>query len=141
MKRWLLIGMVLSLVGMAWAQAGPGKDVHQGPLPFNPGTIETVQGLVVDAPEFKTGGIPEMVHLTLKAKTGKFSVVLGPNWFLAQKGWKISALDHIEVVGSRINLEGRNALIAQQVKKGDLVMKFRDESGRPLWVTAQPQPH
>jgi hypothetical protein len=61
-------------------------------------------------------------------------VVLAPNWFLAKQDWKIAALDPLEVTGSRLNLAGKPAIIAQQVKKGEQIMKFRDESGRPLWA-------
>jgi hypothetical protein len=139
MKKWLLAGMVLSLMVIALTQPVLGKGSSLGPLTFDPKTVETVQGIVIDAPEFKPGGIPEMVHLTLKTKPAKLTVVLGPNWFVARQDWKISALDRLEVTGSRFILDGQPALIAQTVKKGDKIMKFRDESGRPLWVPAPPQ--
>jgi hypothetical protein len=39
----------------------------------------------------------------------------------------------IEVKGSRVTFEGKPALIAAEVRKGDEVLKLRDEAGMPLW--------
>jgi hypothetical protein len=86
-KRWLLAGMILCFMMLALVQTGLGGG-WQEPLPFNPKTVETVQGIVVEAPEVKQSGIPEMEHLTLKTKQEKLTVVLGPNWYLAQQDWK-----------------------------------------------------
>jgi hypothetical protein len=138
MKRWLLAGMTLSFIILALALAGLGKEGAQRPLPFNPKTVETVEGLVVEAPVIQTGGIPEMERLTLETPKGKLTVVLGPNWFLAQQDWQIATLDRIEVMGSRLDLNGKPALIAQKVKKGEQVIEFRDQSGRPLWTPPRP---
>jgi hypothetical protein len=138
-KRWLIAGMIPCFMMLALVQPGLGQGGGKGPLSFNPKTIETVQGIVVEAPQVKESGIPEMEHLTLKTKQEKLTVVLGPNWYLAQQAWKINLLDHLAVTGSRLDLEGKPALIAQEVKKGEHVMKFRDSSGRPLWARPRPQ--
>jgi hypothetical protein len=132
MKRWLCAGIVLSLLGLALVQA-EGQVLY----PFDPKTVETLQGIVVNAPEFKPGGITEMVHLTLKTKREKLIVILAPNWFMAQQNWNITDLDSLEVTGSRLNLHGQTALVAQMIKKGDQVMVFRDKTGRPLWFPPQ----
>ncbi len=132
MKKWLLAGMVLCLLGLAQVQAD-GQVLY----PFDPKTVETVQDIVVNAPEFKPGGITEMVRLTLKTKQEKLIVVLAPNWFMAQQSWKITLLDRLEVTGSRLNLHGQTAMVAQMIKKGDQVMIFRDKTGKPLWFPPQ----
>jgi hypothetical protein len=139
MKRWLVAGVVLSFLVLGFSGTGLGQDGGQGPLAFNPKTVETVQGIVLEAPEVKQGGIPEMEHLTLKTKQEKLTVVLGPNWYLARQPWKIHLLDHLDVTGSRLNLEGKPAVIAQEVKKGEQVLKLRDQSGRPLWARPHPR--
>lgn len=36
-------------------------------------------------------------------------------------------------MGSRISFEGNPAIIAAEVKKGDEVLKLRDEKGVPFW--------
>jgi hypothetical protein len=124
--------MVLSLLGLTLAQAD-GQVLY----PFDPKTVETIQGMFANAPEFKPGGITEMVRLTLKTKQEKLIVILAPDWFMAKQNWKITALDRLEVTGSRLNLHGQTALYAQMIKKGDQVMVFRDKTGRPLWFSSQ----
>ena len=139
MKRWLILGTILSCIMLALAPAGWGQKEAPKPLPFNPEAVETVAGMVVDAPVIQPGGIPEMERLTLKTPKEKLTVVLGPNWFLAQQDWQISTLDRIEVTGSRFDLDGKPALIAQKVKKGEQVFELRDPSGRPLWAASRPR--
>jgi hypothetical protein len=134
MKKWVLAGMGLSLLLMALTQAGLGQEKARVPSNFNTKTIETIQGIVVDAPVLKRGGLPQMEYLTLKTTDrGKLDVMLGPSWYLAQQDWKISALDRLEITGIRIKYKNRPILMAQNVKKGKKVMEFRDTSGRPLW--------
>ena len=139
MKRWLILGMTLTFVMIALAPAGWAQKGAQKPLPFNPEAVETVAGMVVDAPTIQPGGIPEMERLTLKTPQEKLTVVLGPDWFLAQQDWHITTLDRIEVTGSRFELDGMPALIAQKVKKGEKILELRDASGRPLWAASRPR--
>jgi hypothetical protein len=77
--------------------------------------------------------MPDRVRLTVKTDKGTIPVFLGPNWFIEKQGMKISALDQIQVTGSRIMVRGKPVIIAAEVKKGDQVLKLRDERGAPLW--------
>lgn len=134
-KRSLMAGLILGLITLAGVGLGFGQAPAGGPLPFDPQKVATVQGVVVAPPVDKPTGLPEMVQLTLKTSQGKnLVVVLGPNWFVAQQSWRIKALDRLEVKGSPLQLEGKPALVAQEVKRGDEVMTFRDEGGAPLWA-------
>jgi hypothetical protein len=47
---------------------------------------------------------------------------------------KIEPKDTIEVKGSRTTVAGKPAIIAAEVKKGDELLKLRDESGFPVWA-------
>lgn len=137
MRTWLMAGLALGLVVLALAPTGQSQEKAPGPLRFDPQTVVTVQGIVVDAPVLKPGGIPEMVHLTLETEQKRLTVVLGPNWYMAQQGWSISALDRLEVTGFPVQLDGKPALLAQEVKKGVQVMKFRDQQGKPQWAPSR----
>jgi hypothetical protein len=46
---------------------------------------------------------------------------------------KIELGDTVDVKGSRITYNGKPAIIAAEVKKGDAVLKLRDENGFPAW--------
>jgi len=73
------------------------------------------------------------VHMTLKTDKETISVQLGPSWYIENQDVKIEAKDKVEVKGSRITFDGKPAIIAAEVKKGDEVLKLRDDNGFPLW--------
>jgi hypothetical protein len=74
------------------------------------------------------------VHLLVKTPKETISVHLGPSWYLDNQETKIDPKDNVEVTGSRITFEGKPAIIAREVKKGDEVLKLRDEHGVPMWA-------
>ena len=96
--------------------------------------VETLSGIVLAAPHPPAkGAMPERAQLTLKTEKEKLSVYLGPDWFMEKQGMKIASLDQIQVTGSRIMVQGKPALLAAEVRKGDQVLKIRNEQGQPLW--------
>ncbi len=74
-----------------------------------------------------------MYDLKTKTDKEKISVHLGPGWYIENQDTKIEPKDKVEITGSRITLEGKPAIIAAEVKKGEEVLKLRDEKGFPLW--------
>jgi hypothetical protein len=74
------------------------------------------------------------VHLVLKTGTGEVSVHLGPQWYLENQDVKIEPKDKLEIKGSRVTMDGKPALIAAEIKKGDGVLRLRDEAGVPMWA-------
>jgi len=68
-------------------------------------------------------------------KTDKetISVHLGPGFYIENQDIKLETKDKVEVKGSRITFGGKPAIIAMEVKKGDEVLKLRDEAGFPVW--------
>jgi hypothetical protein len=101
---------------------------------YNPKTVETVQGKVVSVE--KTSPPADRgygVHLTLEVGTAPLEVHLGPARYLAKQPLQIAPNDSVTVTGSRVMLDGKPALIAAEVKKGDQVMKLRDANGVPAW--------
>ena len=147
MARRRLGVAVLACLVVCVASSSPAQDkgpsgtpAPQPPMLYNPQTVETVRGMVVSADQVTRAGLPEPVHLRLKTDRETINIVLGPRWFIDQQDLKITALDKIEVKGSRIILQGQPAIIAAEVKKGEKVMKLRDEQGAPYWGSrAQPQ--
>lgn len=98
---------------------------------YDPKTVETVQGKVlsVDKMQQRGGG----VHLTLQTDKETIAVHLGPSWYVDKQTSKIETNDTITVTGSRITIDGKAAIIAAQVKKGNEILKLRDENGIPVW--------
>jgi hypothetical protein len=61
-------------------------------------------------------------------------VHLGPGFYIENQDVKLQAKDKVEVKGSRVTFDGKPAIIAAEVKKGDEVLKLRDDAGFPAWI-------
>jgi len=120
--------------GMGWKGSGGwGMGTAYGKM-YNPKTVENVSGEVIRID--KITPIKSMsygVHMTVKTDKETISVHMGPGWFIENQDIKIVPKDKVEVKGSRITFEGKPAIIAAEVKKGDEILKLRDENGFPSW--------
>jgi hypothetical protein len=101
---------------------------------YDPKTIETIAGEVAKVDRITPAkGMRGGIHLLVKTDKETISVHLGPSWYLENQDVKIEAKDKVEVKGSRITFGGKPAIIAAEVKKGDEVLKLRDDNGFPVW--------
>lgn len=102
---------------------------------YDPAKVETVSGEVVAIEKVTPlKGLRGGIHLQLKTDTGTVPVHLGPSWFIERQDSRIEKGDRVEVKGARVDLQGKQAIIAAEVKKGDTVLKLRDERGVPAWA-------
>ncbi|MEO0927606.1 MAG: DNA-binding protein, partial [Cyanobacteria bacterium J06643_13] len=58
---------------------------------------------------------------------------VAPSWYLAEQEFEISPQDNLTVKGSRIKVDGEEAIIAREIIKGDKTLVLRDENGIPMW--------
>ena len=129
----------VGVFGASTGLAQPGPGGAAGPSPgarsYNAATVETVTGVVqrIDQAKGKAWGQGYGIHLLLKTDKEEIAVHLGPGWYVEKQPLKIAPHDQIEVRGSRITYEGKPAIIAAEVKKGDQVLKLRDAAGIPAW--------
>jgi hypothetical protein len=104
---------------------------------YDPKTVETLQGKVLSVDKATRGqGRSYGVHLTLQTDKETVAVHLGPVWYIDKQTPKIEANDIITVTGSRVTIDGKPAIIAAQVNKGNEILKLRDENGIPAWSRA-----
>jgi hypothetical protein len=102
---------------------------------YNAQSVETVRGEVVSVDTIRPmRGMHQGVHLTLKTDKGEIAVHLGPSWYVENQEVKLVPHDTIEVKGSRVTFDGKPAIIAAEVKKGDKVLELRDANGLPVWA-------
>jgi hypothetical protein len=104
---------------------------------YDPKTVETIEGKVLSIEKTtpaKGGGYG--IHLTLQTDKEMVAVHLGPAWYIDKQTPHIEANDTITVTGSRVTVGGKPAIIAAQVKKGNEILKLRDENGIPSWRRA-----
>lgn len=138
----LLLGPVVVLsCGLLWASdTQTGSHTHSV-KPFHEITVSGVIQLVVDE------GSPacEMcqacsdcagTHLVLDVRGKRTEIHLAPRWFLDRSGFDFSPGDVVSVTGTRITIQREHGIAAHEVRRGDVVMKFRDEHGLPLWRRA-----
>jgi hypothetical protein len=102
---------------------------------YNTNTVETVSGEVIAVKHIApTNAISYGVHLELKAEKETVSVHLGPGWFIDNQDITIEPKDKVEIKGSRVTFDGKPVIIAAEIKKGDEVLKLRDQNGVPVWA-------
>jgi DNA/RNA endonuclease YhcR with UshA esterase domain len=108
---------------------GPGR----GEPRYDPATEVSVKGTVQEVRKQVRSGAWTGIHLTLKTDKETLDVHLGPSSFLLKNQMTFAKGDQIEVTGSKVTLQGADALIAREVKKGDKTLTLRDPRGIPLW--------
>jgi hypothetical protein len=104
---------------------------------YDPKTVETIDGKVASVEKIQ--GRSQGVHLMLQTEKESISVHLGPSWYIDKQTPRIETNDRITVTGSRVTAAGKTAIIAAEIKKGNEVLKLRDENGVPAWSRARRQ--
>ena len=121
--------------GMMWRGSGGWGPGSQYNRMYDPKSVETISGEVTSVDRITPAkGMTGGVHMNVKTDKETVSVHLGPSWYLENQDVKIAAKDKVEVKGSRITFGGKPALIAAEVKKGEEVLKLRDDAGFPVWI-------
>ena len=132
--RWNRLPAGVAAVLILLASASFAQQGARGSRMYDPKTVETVKGEVVSvekvpSPQGKGYG----VHLTLKTEKETLSIEVGPGWYIEKQPVKIEAKDILEIRGSRVMSQGKPAIIAAEIKKGDQILKLRDGNGIPAW--------
>jgi hypothetical protein len=130
-------GLTIALAAYAAGDATcePGAK-HRRHRMYDSKTVETISGEVIKAEKIPfRRGKSDGVRLLLKTDKEEIPVSLGPSRYLDAQDVKIGEKDRIEVKGSRVTgKRGKTFLLAAQIKKGDALLKLRDENGKPLWA-------
>lgn len=142
MKRAaVIIGVAtLTLLILGVMSVNAQRDHAMGPMMgpmmmghYDAKTELTIEGTVekIVPPAFEH--MPHMgVHLFVKSGSDVFQVHLGPAEFV-EKTMTFKEGDAVQVTGSKMKMMGETVVIAREVKKGDKVLKLRDENGMPAW--------
>jgi hypothetical protein len=120
--------------GMRWIGVCGWGPCSQYCGMYAPTTIETISGEVVSIEKIsRAKAMSYGVHLMVKTDEEIIPVHLGPGWYIEKQGIAIEPDDKVEIKGSRIIFDGKPAIIAAEVKKGDEILRLRDENGFPFW--------
>ena len=149
MKRSSILIVVLSAFGLLvsirtlaqgpswWTGSGgwgPGSEYCRM---YDTKTVETIKGEVISVEKFSPmKGMSHGIHIMMKTDKETISVHLGPEWYIAAQDTKIERKDLIAVKGSRMThpfFGEKPFIVASWVKKGEEVLRIRDDSGLPVW--------
>lgn len=120
--------------GMMWRGSGGWGPGSQYNRMYDPKSVETITGEVTSVDRITpVKGMSGGIHMNVKTDKETISVHLGPAWYLENQDVKIETKDKVEVKGARTTFAGKPAIIAAEVKKGDEVLKLRDDNGFPVW--------
>jgi hypothetical protein len=97
-------------------------------------TVETIGGKVLSiektTPAKKRG---YWIDLMVQTGNGTIAVQLGPAWYIDKQTPRIEANDTITVTGSRVTMDGRPAIVAADITRGNELLKLRENNGMPVW--------
>ena len=121
--------------GMMWRGSGGWGPGTQYNRMYDPKTVETISGEITAVDRITPAkGMSGGVRMNVKTDKETISVHLGPGFYIENQDVKLQAKDKVDVKGSRITFDGKPAIIAAEVKKGDEVLKLRDDAGFPAWI-------
>jgi hypothetical protein len=132
-NRFVMVGaLVLLMAYTVTAQMGGGRGQGRmmgGPF-YNTETEVTITGTVVEVQQLngtagQTWSCPRGwtgTHLMLKTDTGTLAVHVGPSNYLASKNFSIAKGDKLTILGSRVQYQGSDFLIAKEITKGNEVL-------------------
>ncbi|HYX68379.1 MAG TPA: hypothetical protein VE825_04550 [Terriglobales bacterium] len=125
--------LVVALLALPLAAAGP-KPQANGTPKYDPATETTIKGTVQEVKTFacKLGG-PSGYHLEVKTEKGVVEVHVAASKYLTDYEFQFAVGDEVEVVGSVVQMDGKDAFLARTIKKGQNTYVFRDPKGNPLW--------
>jgi len=120
---------------MMWRGSGGWGLGTQYNRMYDPKTVETISGEITAVDRITPAkGMSGGIHMNVTTNKETISVHLGPGFYIENQDVKLEAKDKVEVKGSRITFGGKPVIIAAEVKKGDEVLKLRDDAGFPVWI-------
>jgi len=132
--RALFLIVALAALALSAGAGDPKPQQANGAPKYDPATETTIKGTVQEIKTFacKIGG-PSGYHLEIKTEKGVVEVHVAASKYLTQYQFEFAVGDEVEVLGSMVQMDGKDALLARSIKKGQMTYTFRDKKGEPLW--------
>lgn len=125
-----IAGLFAVVLPILASQRGPGSGT-----PFYDVKTEVkVRGTVQDILSQSGRGGWEGTHLVLKTDTGEVDVHVGPSAYIEKQQFSFSKGDVIELTGSRVQMAGKDTILAREIVKEGKTLSLRDKNGFPLWA-------
>ena len=97
--------------------------------------VEILEGKItnLDGTVSRRGSTFQGTHFMMETAQETIEVHVAPSWYLEEQDFDLSPQAEIVVVGSRINIDGKQAIIAREIQKGNETLTLRDQNGIPMW--------
>jgi hypothetical protein len=79
-----------------------------------------------------------LMYFALRTSDRTVEVEIGPEEFVARNGFKLKTGDMVAVVGMPLARNGREIVLAREVRTMTSVLVVRDGNGYPMWETNRP---
>jgi hypothetical protein len=140
MKKGMITIVLLAFIGPSlmtvWAQQRSGKGIKNQMYTrqYDTSSVETIEGEVVEIAykSSRKNAATMGVHMIVNTGSERLPVHLGPAWYV-EKQQQIRKGDKVTTTGSRINYNGRPALIAASITRNNMTLQLRDRNGFPAW--------
>ncbi len=137
-KLFVAVALVSALCGMGvYGQTGQGPGT--GTRVYDLKTETNLTGVIQSVKEVPGPGRNTGTHLLVKTGTDVIEVHVGPTWYLKQQKCEFVKDAQVEIIGSKVNLQGTDVIIARQIKEGDKTWTLRDAQGIPAWSQGRSQ--
>ncbi len=133
-----LLAAVRPALAQGW-RGWRGSEGWAGPGPYqrlyNPQSAYSAAGTIVSVQSFvPIKGMAPGVHVMVKTSSETVDLHLGPVWYVERLEEQLQPGDQIEFRGSRVTIDGKPAVIATEIKKGEHSLVLRDANGIPAWA-------
>jgi hypothetical protein len=108
------------------AQMGP-RSGESMPM-YNVASEAAFSGPVQEVQQF-TG-----TRLIVKTDSGSIQVHVGPNTYISSQQFSFAQGDQIEVVGSKVNMNGTDVILAREIRNEGKTLVLRNAQGVPNWA-------
>jgi hypothetical protein len=112
------------------------KDPKTEPeVRYDVATVTDVKATVVSIREVSKTEPLDGLYLTVKSdKNETIDVYVGPSEFVKTFGVTFAKGDEIEVIGSKLKVDGAALILAREVTRKETTLILRDKNGEPFWV-------
>jgi len=149
MRKYIVLSLVaysfIALIAVSLsAQQGFGRMGGRGAAQgdgrgmYDPALEKIVTGQIVNIRDVSLNdGKTTGVGIDLKTESEMIPVYLGPHIYVDLQNVTMSVGDNVDVKGVNVLAGGQQILLAGEVRKGDGVLKLRDDNGVPLWAAGK----
>jgi DNA/RNA endonuclease YhcR with UshA esterase domain len=134
LKALLVIATILILSGaMLSAQRTGSQTIGQK---YDLTTEVKLKGIVDEVKVIP--GPAEGIHLMLKSGTETMLIHVAPETFLKEMDVSFNKGDQLELLGSKIKVDGQDEVLAREITKDGNQLTLRDKKGMPIWSVWDP---